>query len=64
MPTDAIEGVKIFSTSMARDREHQGEQITRWLTEHPELEVVDRIVTQSSDNAFHCLTITLFYRTR
>jgi hypothetical protein len=26
--------------------------------------VVDKIVTQSSDKEFHCLTITLFYRER
>jgi len=25
---------------------------------------VDKIVTQSSDKEFHCLTITLFYRER
>ena len=24
-------------------------------------EIVDRVITQSSDAAFHCLTITLFY---
>ena len=26
------------------------------------LEIVDKIVTQSSDSEFHCLTITLFYK--
>jgi folate-dependent tRNA-U54 methylase TrmFO/GidA len=55
-------GVKIFSTTLARDREQMGETVTRWLTEHPELEVVDREVRQSSDSEFHCLTISLFYR--
>jgi hypothetical protein len=25
---------------------------------------VDRVVTQSSDDEFHCLTIVLFYRPR
>ena len=55
-------GVKIFSTTLARDREVMGETITRWLGAHPALEVVDRLVTQSSDKEFHCLTITLFYR--
>ena len=33
-----------------------------WAEEHPEYEVVDKIVTQSSDHEFHCLTVTLFYR--
>jgi folate-dependent tRNA-U54 methylase TrmFO/GidA len=57
-------GVKVFSTTLARDREVMGETITRWLTEHPALEVVDKQVRQSSDQEFHCLTITLFYRER
>lgn len=57
-------GVKVFSTTLARDREQMGENITRWLRENPTLEVVDRVVTQSSDKEFHCLTITLFYKPR
>lgn len=55
-------GVKVFSTTLARDRENMGENITRWLRENPNLEVLDKIVTQSSDKEFHCLTITMFYR--
>ena len=57
-------GVKVFSTTLARDRETMGETITKWLRDNPGLEVVDRVVTQSSDKEFHCLTITLFYRHR
>lgn len=57
-------GVKIFSTTLARDRESMGETITRWLRENSRLEIVDKVVTQSSDKEFHCLTITLFYRER
>jgi hypothetical protein len=57
-------GVKVFSTTLARDREVMGETIGRWLSENPGLEVVDRTVTQSSDREFHCLSITLFYRER
>jgi len=57
-------GMKIFSTTLARDREVMGDTITRWLQENPLLEIVDKIVTQSSDKEFHCLTITLFYRER
>ncbi|MCY1081338.1 hypothetical protein [Archangium lansingense] len=55
-------GVKVFSTTLARDRENMGENITKWLKENSNLDVVDKIVTQSSDKEFHCLTITLFYR--
>jgi hypothetical protein len=57
-------GVKVFTTTLARDRESMGEAIGRWLSEHPELEVVDKQVTQSSDSEFHCLSITLFFRER
>jgi folate-dependent tRNA-U54 methylase TrmFO/GidA len=55
-------GVKVFSTTLARDREVMGENITRWLKENPNVEIVDKEVTQSSDKEFHCLTITLFYK--
>jgi len=57
-------GVKVFSTTLARDRETMGETISKWLRDNPGVEVVDRVVTQSSDKEFHCLTITLFYRQR
>jgi hypothetical protein len=60
----AFSGMKIFSTTLARDREAMGDNITRWIRDNPALEVVDKIVTQSSDKEFHCLTITLFYRER
>ncbi|MDQ3262993.1 MAG: hypothetical protein M3Y59_04940 [Myxococcota bacterium] len=55
-------GIKVFSTTLARDREQMGETITRWIQNNPNAEIVDREVTQSSDKEFHCLTVTLFYR--
>jgi hypothetical protein len=54
-------GVKVFSATMAPDREHLGEKITAWLKDHAGIEIVDTVVTQSSDEAFHCLAITVFY---
>ena len=57
-------GMKIFSTTLARDREQMGDNVTRWIHDNAQLEIVDKIVTQSSDKEFHCLTITLFYRER
>ena len=60
----AITGAKVFTTTLARDREAMGEAIGRWIAEHPELELVGKHVTQSSDREFHCLSITLFYRER
>ncbi len=55
-------GVKVFSATKAKEREELGENITRWLRSNADLEVVDRVVRQSSDNEFHCLTIILFFR--
>lgn len=55
-------GVKVFTATKAREREELGETITRWLEQHPDLEIVDKVVRQSSDNQFHCLTIVLFFR--
>ncbi|AKU91490.1 hypothetical protein [Vulgatibacter incomptus] len=55
-------GVKVFSTTLARDRESMGDNITKWLRENPNLEILDKVVTQSSDKEFHCLSITLFFR--
>jgi folate-dependent tRNA-U54 methylase TrmFO/GidA len=57
-----FDGVKIFSTTLARDREAMGEKVTDWLKNHPDLEIVDKTVTQSSDKEFHCLTITFFWK--
>ena len=55
-------GVKVFSATKARDREELGEAVTRWLQANADLEIVDRVVAQSSDSEFHCLTIIVFYR--
>jgi hypothetical protein len=54
-------GVKIFSATMMRDREVLGEKVTDWIAAHPSYELVDVIVTQSSDHEYHCLAITVFY---
>jgi folate-dependent tRNA-U54 methylase TrmFO/GidA len=57
-------GVKVFSTTLARDRDQLSDRITGWLRDHPEIEVVDKVVTQSSDKEFHCLSLTFFFRER
>jgi folate-dependent tRNA-U54 methylase TrmFO/GidA len=57
----AFNGVKVFSATMVTDREQLGEKITDWIQNHQNCEVRDAIVTQSSDEAFHCIAITLFY---
>ncbi|MBX5482178.1 MAG: hypothetical protein IRZ16_10135 [Myxococcaceae bacterium] len=57
-------GVKVFSATKAKEREELGENVTRWLRSNSDLEVVDRVVVQSSDNEFHCYTLVLFYRNK
>ena len=54
-------GVKVFSATMQQDRERLGETITAWLSARPRLRVVDKVIRQSSDDAFHCLSVILFY---
>lgn len=54
-------GVKVFSATMVSDREQLGEKITAWIQKNSHCEVRDAVVTQSSDEAFHCIAITLFY---
>lgn len=61
---NSFNAVKVFSTTLARDREQMGETITRWLKDNAGIEIVDRTVTQSSDKEFHCLSITIFYKTK
>lgn len=56
-----VTGAKVFTATKAKDREELGDVITRWLRDNPRAKIVDKVVTQSSDSEFHCLTITLFY---
>ena len=58
-----IKGMKVFTATKAKDREELGEVITRWIRDNPRAKIIDKIVTQSSDSQFHCLSITLFYDT-
>jgi hypothetical protein len=60
-----FDAVKVFSATKQKDRDDLGEQVTRWLTQNEgKVEIVDKVVSQSSDSEYHCLTITLFYRYR
>jgi len=54
-------GVKVFSATMVSDREKLGERITDWMKKNPQCEVREIVVTQSSDEAFHCLAFTVFF---
>lgn len=55
--------VKVFSATKARDREDLGERVTEFVREYRG-EIVDKVVRQSSDSEFHCLSIILFGRDR
>lgn len=58
-----FEGVKVFSATKQREREELGETVTRWLDENRErIQIVDKVVSQSSDSEYHCVTITIFYK--
>jgi hypothetical protein len=54
-------GVKVFSATMVAERELLGEKVTNWMANHPSCKVTDVVVTQSSDEAFHCIALTVFY---
>jgi hypothetical protein len=54
--------VKVFSATMFQERDQLGEKISAWIAANPSYEVIDIVVTQSSDAAFHCIAITVFYR--
>lgn len=58
----AFGGVKVFSATTVSGRNALGDQVTQWLAEHPELQVADFVVVQSSDARFHCLSICVFYQ--
>lgn len=53
-------GCKVFSATMQQDRDALGDKITAWL-QRASVRPVDVVVRQSSDAAFHCLSITVFY---
>lgn len=52
--------VKVFSATKAHERDRLGETITAWLRDNPKLVVKEKIVSQSSDQAYHCLSIVIF----
>jgi hypothetical protein len=55
--------VEVFTATVSAERRDLGRRVTQWIKDNPEAEIVDKVVTQSSDNEFHCLSITLFCRT-
>jgi hypothetical protein len=60
MERGALHAVKVFSATMARDRESLGERVTAWIRGNPDVPVLSTVVTQSSDSGFHCISIVVF----
>lgn len=61
----AFTGVKVISATMFAQRQVLGETVTQWLEEarrRPGFEIVDVVVRQSSDAAYHCVSICIFFR--
>lgn len=57
-PNSAVRPIiKVFSATMAREREGLGDAVTNWLRENRHIEVVEVRTMQSSDEQFHCITI-------
>lgn len=58
---------KIFSATLAREREALGDRVTDFIREQEEVsrpfsaKIVERQVLLSSDSEFHCLVIILWY---
>ena len=61
----SFNGVKVFCATMFHQRQTLGEAVTAWLdnarAQRPGFQVVDIVVSQSSDEAFHCISICVFY---
>lgn len=61
----AFNGVKVFCATMVQQRAELGEKVTRWLEDarknKPGFQIVDIKITQSSDQAFHCISVSVFY---
>ena len=61
----AFNGVRVFSATMIAQRQTLGESVTAWLEEararRPGFQLVDIVVRQSSDNAFHLISIIVFF---
>lgn len=62
MPLIGYTTVKTFSATRYVERERLGERFTEWLEQHQQLEVVDVRVLQSSDPAYHCISILVFLK--
>ncbi len=59
--SNRFNGVKVISATMVAERQQLGEKVTAWMASHPQCKVTDIVVTQSSDDSFHCVACSIFY---
>jgi len=55
----AISAVKVFAATKQRDREELGDRVAAWVNANSQLEVLQVVVSLSSDRKFHCLSMVL-----
>ena len=64
MAINGYTGCRVFHATVSDQRERLGEKVSAWLQENPGIMVTDTVVSQSSDYAFHCVSIVIFFRER
>lgn len=60
-PDLSFNGVKLFTATLSADRERLGTRVTDWIAGNPQSTVTEIVVTQSSDSAYHCIALTVFF---
>lgn len=62
---NAFNGAKVFFATMLAQRQTLGDAVTAWLedarTKRPGFQLVDIVIRQSSDAAFHCISCCVFF---
>ena len=61
----AFNGIHVIAATMFQQRQTLGEQVTAWLEDaaktRPGFQLIDIVVRQSSDDAYHCTSIIIFF---
>ena len=59
---NVFDAAKVFSATKHKERDELGERLSKWVQSMgDQITIVDKVVKQSSDNEYHCVTIVLFY---
>jgi len=60
MDDEAVNFVKVFSTTKPKDRDGLGERVTAWLRDHPGVTILHTDIRLTSDRRYHCFSMLLF----